>query len=79
MVIVKIGVRYRRPAKYDDVLTLRTRTTRSSGAKIEHVYQLLRGDEVIAEGDSTLACVDRAGKVQRVPDWLRLDDEELAK
>ena len=45
MVIVKIGVRYRRPAKYDDVLTLRTRTTRSSGAKIEHVYQLLRGDE----------------------------------
>lgn len=79
MVIVKIGVRYRRPAKYDDVLTLRTRTTRSSGAKIEHVYQLLRGDEVIAEGDSTLACVDRAGKVQRVPDWLRLDDEEPAK
>lgn len=78
MVIVKIGVRYRRPAKYDDVLTLRTRTTRSSGAKIEHVYQLLRGDEVIAEGDSTLACVDRAGKVLRVPDWLRLDDEEAA-
>jgi acyl-CoA thioester hydrolase len=78
MVIVKIGVRYRRPAKYDDVLTLRTRTTRSSGAKIEHVYQLLRGDEVIAEGDSTLACVDRSGKVQRVPDWLRLDDEEAA-
>ena len=34
---------------------------------------------MIAEGDSTLACVDRAGKVQRVPDWLRLDDEELAK
>lgn len=78
MVIVKIGVRYRRPAKYDDVLTLRTRTTRSSGAKIEHAYQLLRGDEVIAEGDSTLACVDRSGKVQRVPDWLRLDDEEAA-
>ena len=78
MVIVKISVRYRRPAKYDDVLTLRTRTTRSSGAKIEHVYQLLRGDEVIAEGDSTLACVDRTGKVLRVPDWLRLDDEEPA-
>lgn len=76
MVIVRIGIRYRRPAKYDDLLTLRTKTVRASGAKIDHTYQLFRGDELICEGESTLACVDRQGKVQRVPEWLRLEEEE---
>ena len=73
MVIVRIGCTYKRPARYDDVLTLRTRTSRVSAAKIEHVYELLRGDELLAEGHSTLACVDREGRVQRVPDWMRTE------
>src|SRR5262249_55205080 len=71
MVVVKIGCRYFKPAKYDDVLTLRTKVTRVTAAKIEHGYQLLRGEELLAEGHSTLACVDRSGVVQRVPEWLR--------
>ena len=73
MVIVRIGCTYKRPARYDDVLTLRTRTSRVSAAKIEHEYELLRGDELLAEGHSTLACVDRQGHVQRVPDWMRTE------
>lgn len=74
MVIVKIGCKYMRPARYDDVLRLRTRTRRVTAAKIEHEYQLFRGDELLAEGESTLACVDRNGRVQRTPEWLRFDD-----
>ena len=76
MVVVRIGCRYLRPARYDDVLTLRTTTQRVTAAKIEHEYQLLRGDELLAEGHSTLACVDRQGTVQRVPEWLRLPAQE---
>jgi acyl-CoA thioester hydrolase len=71
MVIVKVECRYKKPARYDDLLRLRTTTTRVTAAKIEHEYQLFRGDELLAEGQSTLACVDRSGQVQRVPDWLR--------
>ena len=71
MVVVRIGCTYKKPARYDDMLTLRTRTTRISAAKIEHAYEVLRGDELLAEGHSTLACVDRDGRVQRVPEWLR--------
>jgi acyl-CoA thioester hydrolase len=44
---------------------------RATGARIDHHYELLRGDELIAEGDTTLACVDRAGRLQRIPDMLR--------
>jgi len=71
MVVVEIGCRYRRPAHYDDLLRLRTSTTRSTAAKIEHEYQLIRGEELLADGHSTLACVDRSGKLQRVPEWMR--------
>jgi acyl-CoA thioester hydrolase len=74
MVIVKIGCSYKRPARYDDVLRLRTRTRRVTAAKIEHEYELFRGEELLATGESTLACVDREGRVQRTPEWLRFDD-----
>jgi acyl-CoA thioester hydrolase len=78
MVIVKIACNYRRPARYDDVLRLHTRTIRVTAAKIEHEYQMYRGEELLCEGSSTLACVDRDGRVQRVPEWLHLAAEEKA-
>ena len=71
MVVVDIGCRYRRPARYDDQLRLQTRVRRVTAAKIEHEYTLRRGEEVIAEGHSTIACIDRSGTVVRVPDWIR--------
>lgn len=71
MVIVEIGCRYRRPARYDDLLRLRTILKKVTAAKIQHEYQLFRGEELLAEAHSTLACVDRQGQLQRVPDWLR--------
>lgn len=73
MVVVKIECRYRRPARYDDLLRLRTTTTRVTAAKAEHSYQLFRGDELLCEASSTLACVDRSGQVQRMPDWMQVD------
>jgi acyl-CoA thioester hydrolase len=79
MVIVKIGCNYKRPARYDDVLRLRTKTERVTAAKIEHTYELWRGAELLAEGYSTLACVDRSGRVQRTPEWLRFDETEASK
>jgi acyl-CoA thioester hydrolase len=78
MVIVKIACKYLRPARYDDLLRLHTRTRRVSAAKIEHDYQLFRGDELLAEGESTLACVDREGRVQRTPEWMRFDEDRTA-
>ena len=69
-VVARIEVRYRRPARYDDVLQLETRISRVTPAKLEHHYRLLRGDELLAEADSVLACVDGQGSVQRIPDDL---------
>jgi len=78
-VIVRFSCSYHRPARYDDMLRLRTTTTRVTGAKIEHEYELFRGNELLARGTSVLACVDHEGMVQRVPEALRLKDEAARK
>jgi acyl-CoA thioester hydrolase len=69
-VVVKAECRYHRPARYDDLLRIRTSVKRVTAAKIEHEYHIVRGDELLATGHVMLALVDRAGKVQPVPEWM---------
>jgi acyl-CoA thioester hydrolase len=70
LVVVKIEVRYKKPARYDDLLTLRTTISRITPARIEHEYQLMRDGEVLTTGTSTLACVDGTGTISALPDEL---------
>ena len=71
LVLTRVQVRYRSPARYDDLLTLRTAVVRTTLVKIEHRYEVLRDGLVLAEGETTLGCVDRDGKVQQLPEFLR--------
>lgn len=73
MVVVSLECKFRRPARYDDMLTLKTRVARVTPAKIEHEYRVYRGAELLTEAKSVLACVDHNGHVQRIPDALRGD------
>ena len=75
LVLTKIQVRYKSPAYYDDLLTLRTILQRVTLVKIEHRYELLRNGILLAEGESTLGCVGKDGKVQPLPDSLRSNEE----
>lgn len=70
LVVAKLEVKYRLPAHYDDVLTIRTTVTRASPIRLEHRYEVVRDGAVICEATSTLACVGRDGKLQPMPDWL---------
>lgn len=69
-VVAKVQVRYRRPARYDDLLTLHTKISRATTVRLEHQYQLFKGSELLAEAESTLACVDGQGSVQMIPQDL---------
>ena len=75
VVVVKAECRFHRPARYDDLLKLRTTVARVTPAKIEHEYQLFRGLELLAIGRVTLAVIDRQGKVCPVPEWMLPHDE----
>jgi acyl-CoA thioester hydrolase len=71
LVLTRIEVRYRSPAWYDDLLTLRTLVVRTTAVRIDHRYELCRDGVLVAEGSSTLACVDRDGRPQALPDYLK--------
>lgn len=75
LVLTKVQVRYRSPARYDDVLVLRTIVQRTTLVKIEHRYELRRDGMLLAEAETTLGCIDRDGKVQPLPEFLRKDGE----
>src|SRR5262249_44126539 len=58
LVLTRVEVRYKGPALYDDLLTIRTTVTRTTPVRIEHRYEVLRDGTLLAEGSTTLACVD---------------------
>jgi acyl-CoA thioester hydrolase len=70
LVVVEVGCKFKRPAYYDDLLTLRTTVDRVTHVKIVHRYEVLRDGLLLAEGHSTLACVDREGRPQALPESL---------
>ena len=71
LVLTRVQVRYKSPAYYDDLLTLRTTVVRTTLVKIEHRYELFRGEALLAEAETTLGCVNRQGQVQALPEYLR--------
>jgi acyl-CoA thioester hydrolase len=77
LVVNKIACKYHRPCKFGDTLRLQIRTVRARGARIDHEYRVLRGDELLAEAESTLACIDREGRVQRLPEFLVETDPKV--
>ena len=70
--IIDIGCKFKKPAYYDDLLTIRTTVARVTHVKIVHEYHVFRDGVLLAEGHSTLACVDREGKPQALPAILDL-------
>jgi acyl-CoA thioester hydrolase len=71
LVLTKVEVKYRRPARYDDLLTVRTTVVRTTAVRIDHRYEVYHDRELVAEGSSTLACVDRTGRPQALPEFLQ--------
>lgn len=71
-VVTKVAGRYQVPVRYDDLLVLSTRITRVGAARIDHAYELKRKSDgvPIASAETTIACIDRAGRVSKIPDFI---------
>ena len=76
LVLVHAECSYHRPARYDDLLRLRTRVGRVTAARVEHRYELFYEETLLAEGKTVLAYVDHSGSLQRIPKVLRYQHEE---
>jgi len=71
-VVSHLSAKYRRPALYDETLNLKTTCSKVTTARVEHTYILTHAKTglILAEGTSTLACVDSDGKVRRMPEFM---------
>ncbi|HEY3495911.1 MAG TPA: thioesterase family protein [Polyangiaceae bacterium] len=75
--VVEAYVRYRRTARFDELLCIETRLTELARVKVRFDYRLLRepegdrsvtpDDQVVAEGHTVLACVDQHHIPRRIP------------
>ena len=69
-VVVKVEVRYKAPARYDEELALTTKVVKQTHVRIDHAYELRRDDQLLAEATTTIACVDRDGGLRQIPEHL---------
>ena len=67
--LTNIEIDYKRAAKVDDLLTIRTRSLGVKGVRMYFQQTCLRGDEVIAEGRITAVMIHTDGRPMRpIPD-----------
>jgi acyl-CoA thioester hydrolase len=64
-------VSYHRPARLDDALTVRTRLTAISGARIRAVQKIYADERLLVEGEIEACIVTLKGRPRRLPDRLR--------
>ncbi len=69
--VAELSIKYRRPAKLDDALTIVSRV-RALGAATATIHQsVMRGEEVLTEATVTAAFLTREGRPRRHPKrWI---------
>ena len=68
---IEVHVRYHRAAEFDDVLAIGVRCAEMRGARFRYEYRVERDGELIADGWTGHATVNRETyRPTRVPDWL---------
>jgi acyl-CoA thioester hydrolase len=65
------GCRYRALARFDMLLTVAIEAVTVRGASLRFDYVVTGGGDTVAEGFTLHACVDRSGKVVRLPADVR--------
>ena len=83
MVVAESYCRYKSPAYYEDVLTIRTKVGEVRSRSIRFFYEIRRAsdDMLIAEGETLHLVTDKDKKVRTLPDVYRdrlVDGDENA-
>ena len=70
--VIEAHCEYRRPAKYDDDLEIRTRATLLTPVRIRFDYEIIRGDDdTLVTGHTIHAALDARGRPCRLPARVR--------
>jgi len=73
LVVAKASCRYKHPARFDDLLTIRTRLTESKRRIIAFGYEILHqsSGDMVATGETVHVICDRLGRPRSLPEKYR--------
>jgi acyl-CoA thioester hydrolase len=76
IVVTRASATFHAPARYDDLLTVRTRIKRLNSRLVEFEYEVLdEGGKSIATGETAHLVTDRNGRARRLPDqYMKIID-----
>jgi acyl-CoA thioester hydrolase len=71
--VIEAHCTYREPARYDDVLDVRTTGTLLSPVRVQFTYEIVRASDaaMLATGTTIHATLDRAGRPCKLPERVR--------
>ena len=71
--VIEAHCNYREPAKYDDLLDVRTTGMLLSPVRVQFTYEIVRAADaaMLATGTTIHATLDRAGRPCRLPERVR--------
>lgn len=71
MPVLEMKTKYIRPAKYDDLLTIKTTIKKLPNTRITFHIEIHNGDQLINIGEVTLVFVDmKTGRPVQAPQWI---------
>jgi acyl-CoA thioester hydrolase len=73
LVVAEANCRYKRPARFDDLLTIRARVTAAQRRTVRFAYEIIHQEtsETIATGETTHVICNRAGQTKSLPEKYR--------
>lgn len=69
--VLAVDLQYKRPAKYDDIVTVVSRIEEKPTLKIKITYELKRGEELLATGSTTHVFMNQSGQPVKPPPYFR--------
>jgi acyl-CoA thioester hydrolase len=80
IVVAEVSCRYLHPARYDELLRVRTRISQAGNRIVKYSYELLRDSDgtLLATGATTHVICGRDGKPKRLPEKYRAKFRQLA-
>lgn len=70
--VISININYKKSARYDDLITVKTKLVKLPTAKIDFEYQILNvNDEILTTGNTTLVFVNKyTNRPTKCPDYI---------
>ena len=83
LVVAEVYCRFKSPAHYDDVLTIRTQVGEIRSRSLRFIYQVYRAsdDMILCEGETLHVVTDKNKRVRTLPEIYRnrfLEPDDLA-